>query len=80
MRVVLGLIAGLAATPTLAQTQDQVNALISQCIFSHTEATQIIFSTEKRESGAIAIKFDNRMGLSSAEKDTVRNCVAQGLS
>ena len=79
MRGVLAVMAVLA-TPGFAQTQDQVNALVSQCIFNHTDAEQIVFSTEKKESGAIAIKFNARMVLSVAEKETVRHCVAQGLS
>lgn len=80
MRAAATMMAVLLATPAFAQSQEQVNAIVSQCIFNLTEAEQIIFATRKTESGAIAIKFDGRMGLTGMEKDAVRDCVANMLN
>lgn len=78
MRCVGILLAMMIALPASAQTQDQMNALVSQCIFNLTDTQQIIFKTDKRD-GALVINFDRRMGLSKAQKAAVQKCVAQGL-
>ena len=78
MRLVYAIIAAMMALPATAQTQDQVNELVSRCIFDLTDAPQIMFQTDKRD-GKIVIKFDRRMQLSKPQKDAVRNCVGQRL-
>lgn len=74
MRAALILTAALMAAPLHAQTREQVDAIVSQCIFDHTDATFISFTTDKRD-GAIVLKFSRKMNLSKAEKTTVTDCV-----